>query len=114
MDKGYDAERVHGECESRGVHPVIPIRVTHERVGKTDAPLGTRHNPHITRYGNDFRNLYYRRSAVEREFGNLKHHFALAPLRVRGLERIRLHADLVMLARLSQTLSRARDVALAA
>jgi hypothetical protein len=31
----------------------------------------------------------------------------LAPLRVRGLERVALHADLVMLARLSQALARA-------
>jgi hypothetical protein len=32
------------------------------------------------------------RSAVEREFGNLKHNFGLAFLRVRGIERVRLHA----------------------
>jgi len=114
MDKGYDHERIHGECESRGVHPVVPIRVHHERMGKPNAPLGTRHNPHISRYGNDFRNLYYRRSAVEREFGRLKHDYALAPLRVRGLQRVRLHADLVMLARLSLALERARAVPLAA
>jgi hypothetical protein len=33
---------------------------------------------------------------------------------VRGLERVRLHADLTMLARLGQALSRARAVPLAA
>jgi Transposase DDE domain len=114
MDKGYDHERIHGECETRNVHPVIPIRKHHERMGLPTAPLGTRHNPHISRYGNDFRNLYYRRSAVEREFGNLKHHFGLAPLRVRGLERVQLHADLTILARLSLALSRARAMPLAA
>jgi hypothetical protein len=37
-----------------------------------------------------------------------------AGLRVRGLERVQLHADLVMLARLSSALSRARAVSLAA
>lgn len=37
-----------------------------------------------------------------------------APLRVRGLDKVRLHADLVMLARLSQALARARAVPLAA
>ena len=36
--------------------------------------------------------LYRRRSAVEREFGRLKHQWALTPLRVRGLDRVRLHA----------------------
>jgi hypothetical protein len=40
--------------------------------------------------------------------------FFLASLRVRGLERVVLHADLVMLARLSVTLARARAVPLAA
>ena len=38
----------------------------------------------------------------------------VAALRVRGLERVALHADLVMLARLSQALARARAVPLAA
>ena len=38
----------------------------------------------------------------------------LTPLRVRGIERVALHADLTMLARLSQALARARAVPLAA
>jgi hypothetical protein len=46
-------------------------------------------------------------AAIEREFGRLKHDYGLAPLRVRGLRRS--HADLTMLARLSQALSRARE-----
>jgi hypothetical protein len=46
------------------------------------------------------------------EFGRLKHHYALAMLRLRGIERVRLHADLVMLGRLS--LARARGVPVAA
>jgi hypothetical protein len=53
-------------------------------------------------------------SPVEREFGRLKNEYGLAPLRVRGLERVALHADLVMLARLSQALVRARALPLAA
>jgi len=40
----------------------------------------------------------------------LKHDYGLAPLRVRGLEHVTLHADLTMLARLGQALSRVRDV----
>jgi hypothetical protein len=44
-------------------------------------------------------------AAVEREFGRLKH--GLASRRARGLARVRLHADLVMLARLSQALAQA-------
>lgn len=37
-------------------------------------------------------NLYRSQGAVEREFGRLKHEWARLPLRVRGLERVRLHA----------------------
>ncbi len=58
--------------------------------------------------------LYRRRSSVEREFGRLKHDYGLAPLRVRGLERVQLHADLTILAMLAQALARARAVPLAA
>ncbi len=54
--------------------------------------------------------LYRGGAAVEREFGRLKHDYGLAPLRVRGLERVRLHADLVMLGRLGQALLRARAI----
>jgi hypothetical protein len=40
--------------------------------------------------------------------------YALTPLRTRGIERVALHADLTMLARLSQALARAQAVPLAA
>ena len=52
--------------------------------------------------------------AVERAFGDLKTSYGLAPLRMRGLAKVQLHADLTMLARLSQALARARAVPLAA
>ena len=42
------------------------------------------------------------------------HEYGFAPLRVRGVDRVALHADLTMLARLSQALARARAVRLAA
>ena len=75
---------------------------------------GSRNAPWIA-YGSErFKTLYKRRSAVEREFGRLKHEYGLAFLRVRGIERVRLHADLVMLGRLSLALSRARAVSAAA
>jgi hypothetical protein len=53
---------------------------------------------------------YGRRASVEREFGRLKHEWALGPVRVRGLDRVRLHADLTILAKLACALSRARAV----
>jgi len=73
-----------------------------------------RRNPLIPRQSKRFRRLYKGRAAVEREFGRLKNEYGLAPLRVRGLERVALHADLTMLTRLAQALSRARAVPLAA
>ena len=54
------------------------------------------------------RKLYCSRGAVEREFGRLKREWAMLPLRVRGLDRVRLHADLTILARLTIALARAR------
>src|SRR5205807_10577599 len=71
-------------------------------------------HPLIPRETKRWRDLYRGRAAVEREFGRLKHEGGLAPLRVRGLERVQLHADLCMLATLAQALSRARAVPLAA
>lgn len=52
--------------------------------------------------------LYRGRSAVEREFGRLKHEWGLRPLRVRGLERVRLHANLTILTKLACALARLR------
>jgi transposase len=68
----------------------------------------------IPRHTERLRNLYRGRGAVERSFGRLKHDYGLKPLRVRGLARVQLHADLTMIARLAQALSRARAVPLAA
>ena len=60
-------------------------------------------------YGTDEWKLLYRgRAAVEREFGRLKNECGLKPLRTRGIERVRIHADLTMLARLGQALGRTR------
>ena len=66
-------------------------------------------------YGSDeWKRLYRGRAAVEREFGRLKNEYGLTPLRTRGLQRVRLHADLVVIARLGRALVRARAVPLAA
>src|SRR2546428_2987374 len=71
-------------------------------------------DPLIPRETLRWRGLYKRRGAVEREFATLRNEWALTPLRVRDIERVRLHADLTMLAKLSCALARARSVALAA
>jgi transposase, IS5 family len=71
-------------------------------------------HPLVPRETKRWGDLYRGRAAVEREFGRLKMDYGLTPIRVRGIERVALHADLCMLARLSQALARARAVPLAA
>jgi hypothetical protein len=67
----------------------------------------------IPRGTDRWKKLYRQRGAVERENGRLKHEWALLPLRVRRLERVQLHADLTILARLACALAKARAAALA-
>jgi hypothetical protein len=68
----------------------------------------------IPRTTDRWKAIYHTRSAVEREFGMLKHEWAMLPLRVRRLPRVQLHVDLTILARLASALARARAVPLAA
>jgi IS5 family transposase len=67
-------------------------------------------HPLLPRETPRFRKLYKGRAAVEREFGRLKNEWALSPLRVRGLDRVRLHADLTILAKLACALTSARTL----
>ena len=97
MDRGYDNNRVNDECHARGVAAVIPLRKG--RI-QPETP--------IKRGTPQWSDLYRRRTSVEGEFGRLKHEYGLAFLRVRGIERVRLHAELIMLARLATALRRVR------
>ena len=63
-------------------------------------------HPLIPRETLRWKGLYRGRASVERSFGRLKENWALAPLRVRRIERVRLHADLTILAQLSCALAR--------
>jgi len=78
--------------------------------------LGSRRHPCalIPRESKRGVNLYRSGGAVEREFGRLKHAWSLTPLRVRGIERVQLHADLTILAKLSGALARVRALPFAA
>jgi len=71
-------------------------------------------HPLIPRESRRSRKLYKSRGAVERGFGRLKNEWALLPLRIRGLDRVRLHADLTILAQLACALADARAAPLAA
>jgi len=66
-------------------------------------------HPLIPRETKRFKAGYRKRAAVEREFGRLKNQWGLKPLRVRGLDRVRLHADLTVLTKLACALARARS-----
>jgi hypothetical protein len=98
----YGRKATKWRCPTRGCKPAS-VWIKADRLH----PLIPRETPRFTA-------LYRRRASVEREFGRLKHDWALAPLRVRGVERVRLHADLTILAKLACALSRARAVPLAA
>ncbi len=74
----------------------------------------SRLHPLIPRESKRWGDLYRGRGAVERAFGRLKNERGLKPLRVRGLDRVALHADLCILATLASALARARAVPLAA
>jgi hypothetical protein len=100
--------------EERGCEPIIPLRGAKENQTVMPIGIGGRLFPRIRRHSQRFKDLYRGRASVERCFGDLKNHVGLAPLRVRALERVQLHADLTMLARLGQALARARAVPLAA
>lgn len=65
-------------------------------------------HPLVPRESKRWKGLYRKRASVEREFGRLKHEWGLAPLRVRGLERVRMHADLAILTKLACALARTR------
>jgi hypothetical protein len=65
-------------------------------------------HPLIPRESRRSRKLHASRGAVEREFGRLKNEWAMLPLRVRGINRVRLHVDLTVLAKLACRLASER------
>lgn len=65
--------------------------------------------PLIPRYTKRWKTLYCGRASVEREFGRLKNEWSLTPLRVRRIERVKLHADLTILTKLAYELAKARE-----
>jgi hypothetical protein len=67
MDRGYDKKRVFDETRERGCVPIIALRKG-RAIPLTTIPYGSP----------EWNNLCHRRVAVEREFGRLKHDFALA------------------------------------
>jgi hypothetical protein len=66
-------------------------------------------HPLIPRNSDRWGDLYRGRGAVAREFGRLKNEWALSPLPVRGLDRLRPHADLTILAKLTCALAKTRS-----
>lgn len=64
--------------------------------------------PLVPRYTTRWKKLYCGRASVEREFGRLKNEWALTPLRVRRIEKVRLHADLTILTKLAYELAKVR------
>jgi len=114
-DRGYDVERVYREAEARGVDPVIPLKGVKGKQPTLPIGIGGRLLPRIPRHTQRWRDLYNGRGAAERAFASLKTYHGLTPIRVQGLAKVQLHADLTILTQLAQALARTREaVALAA
>jgi transposase len=145
LDKGYDNNRVYGDCAERDISPIIPLRETPDVKREEDKPPTCEHgewrfagadykrrackwrcptgecqpasvwvkadrlHPLIPRDILRWKGLYRRRASVERAFGRLKNEWGLAPLGVRRIERVRLHADLTILTKLSCELAKTRQ-----
>lgn len=71
-------------------------------------------HPLIPRETKRWKGLYRGRASVERAFGRLKNEWGLKPLRVRRIERVRVHVGLAVLSQLSSALLRAESVPMAA
>lgn len=69
----------------------------------------SRLRPLVPRTTERWRKLYAQRGCVERGFGRLKHEWGLLPLRVRRIDRVKLHIDLTILAQLATALAKARS-----
>lgn len=91
MDKGYDQAMLYEGCEARGAEAIIPLKRSPHAI--PECKLRT---PRDERW----KALYKTRGAVEREFGRLKHEWAMLPLRVRSAAKVKLHVDLTILAKL--------------
>lgn len=100
MDKGYDGVDCYDGCLIRGVLPVIPIRTE-----QGEPRQKCRLSRFLPRDSERWKTLYKGRGAVEREFGRLKHEWAMLPLKVRGLAKVKLHVDLTILAKLTCALA---------
>jgi hypothetical protein len=147
LDKGYDLPPIYETCETRGIHPIIPLRETFAVKAGKDKPPKCEHGPWIfagsdakrgaskwrcptgecqpvstwvkadrlhtlvPRRTDRWKALYRQRGCVERGFGRLKNEWAMLPLRVRRIERVRLHVDLTILAQLVTALAKARAAA---
>jgi DDE family transposase len=112
LDKGYDVGPVYDGLMELECLPIIPLRETPavkrgDHLLPHDGPPNRLH-PVIDRRLPRFRRLFRKRGAVERVYGRLKHEWALLPLRLRGRERVQLHADLTVLCCLASALAKAR------
>jgi transposase len=107
MASGGSLERTRSATRPSGAAPRrMPARVRLDQ----GRPL----HPLIPRETLRWKGLYRGRASVERAFGRLKNEWGLAPLRVRRIERVRLHADLTILSQLTCVLNRSRALAFAA
>jgi hypothetical protein len=106
------ASMASGHSRAQTPSAVVPSGVA-PLVSALPRPCGSkadRLHPLIPRNSARSAKLYQSRGAVEREFGRFTHEWGMLPLRVRRLERVRLHVDLTVLAKLACRLAAERTI----
>ena len=106
--------RVRCAADARLVPPSVAPGESSHGIALSRWIKASRVHPLIPYKGERWKKLYRRRSAVEREVGRLKNDFGLLPLRVRGIERVRVHVALAVIARLATALASMRATRLCA
>jgi hypothetical protein len=112
VKRGDLAPRVckHGEWRvpRRRVHaPRDEMTLPDRRVKPRSAWVKPdRLHPLIPRHTGRSKALYSSRGAIAREFGRLKDEWSMLPLRVRGIGRVRLRADVTILPKLGCALGK--------
>jgi len=78
------------------------------RPERTHFPRADRLHTLVPRTTDRWKALHHQRGCVECGFGRLKNEWGMLPLRVRRIERVRLHVGLTILAQLATALAKAR------
>ena len=96
-DPGYDSKVIHEEIVALGAAPIIKVNPRRRGTASIQTNLGYRLYPRVPLDPNRWQKLYNERTSIEHVNSRLKEFTKLDNLKVRGLNKIRLHGFLAML-----------------